>query len=152
MFKYPIVNANLEVIKYEIKDNKSFDAEIQVISLNHGELGISFDRALTSLEDEEVSGYVSGHVVEDFYTYSDYKVEEYSNSGRIQKITYYYEKIGEAYSGKVREEVYTYANGNHLSHYIEEKYDMGGNVYARVKYSVFSDPVTNQVMVEEEYV
>jgi len=152
MFKYPIADANLEVIKYKIKDNKTFDAEVDTLTLHQGEMEILFDRPLTSLEEEEASGFVSGHVVEDFYTHGHFKVEEYSNNGRLQKVTVYHEKEEETYSGKVSEAIYYYPTGNNFSHYIEEKYDVAGNVYERIKYSVFSDTVSKQVMVEEEHV
>lgn len=139
----------LEVLQYSIKDNQTFDAELTGVGYNDGQVTISYDRELSSLEEDEVSGYVRDHVSYGIKVRGQYKVDTHRPDGSILKVSHYLNKEGDFYNTLIKETVYYYEDDQAI-YFIEEGYDLNGNVYLRKKYSIFSDPITGQLMVEEE--
>jgi len=141
----------LEVLKISIEDAISFDAELLELGFNEDQVHAVFDRELTSLEEDEVSGYVMSHTAAGIVTKGKFQVKSYNSHSDIEKISFFANLEGEDnYNTKFKEITYYYNSSNQATYFIEEKFDLLEQVYRRQKYNIYSDPVTGKVMIEEE--
>ena len=115
-----------------------------------GYVKATFDRELSSLEEEEISGYVIDHISADIKTKSKYKVKKYTSKGKLEKTMYYFEKDGDYYKTKIREVRYVYNSSGEAINLIDEAYDLLGKPSRRKRYTIYSDPITGEAMLEEE--
>jgi len=142
---------SIETLSETISNSKTFDATVEFMTHQAGNLEISFDRILTSLEHDEVSGYVNDHIQSQTYSENQgrYLIETFESSGKISKREYYLEKSGDAYLTLIKDISFIYKKKK-LIKYIEKLYDSLGNSWSTKTYSVYSDPSTGKTMLEWE--
>jgi len=141
---------DMEVLTYHILDHKTFDANLLNISYNNGEVVLHFDRELSSIEQAEVTGYVSEHVSTGYTTKEKFFIDTHREDGRLEKKEFYAEKDGDDYKKMCRIITYYYNDSDIMTHYVEEKVDFLGRVYRRKKRNLFSDFSSGRIFNDEE--
>ena len=143
----------LEVLSLYIKDHQTFDANINEISFKDKEVVIDYNRELSSLEEVEISGYVNQHISVEIVTKGKYIKHKYRLDGKIESENKYLNKNldGELIT-LLSKKSYIYNDLEELTGFTIEKYDLLEQPYERTLYSVYSDPLTGEMIIMEDLI
>ena len=143
----------LEVLSLHIKDNQTFEAELLGSSFSNSEVILEYDREITSLEEEEVSGYVTQHLSAEIVSKGKYIKRKHLPSGKIECEEHYLTKDTDGnYITLISKKEYKYASSEELLGFTLERFDKLGQPYERTNYRIYSDPVTRELIIEEDSV